>query len=1733
MTDLPDDNPQRNPAASPTPSPEERACCKRCGAGLTPGEAGGLCPACLLAAAMEPVSQGEGSEPGGTQPLPHFELPPSALLGDAFPKLEILECIGRGGMGAVYKVRQKNLERLAALKILSPRAAEAPGFAERFQREARALARLNHPGIVTVHEFGESGGYHYLLMEYVDGASLRQVMRAGKLPPAQALAIVPEICAALQYAHDQGVVHRDIKPENILMDKAGRVKIADFGLAKMLNLDASLAAQRELTQDRQVMGTPNYMAPEQVERPRHVDHRADIYSLGVVFYEMLTGELPLGKFQAPSCKVSVDVRLDEVVLKALAKEPERRYQHASDVKSDVEHISRSSVKNETEKLKFEIGNLGGGKPGDAPAAPLPKSKIQNPKSQIPVDSRLSRTALAGAIWAPMLLVGIIPFLLMFSVKSVAVSPGMNAAPGPGWFGIILMIISLPLVLLAVTAPVGTTICGCVALGQIRRSAGRLYGLGLALFDALVFPLLALDVVAVGLWWWFSGEVVVLAQGPWRSPVGLLFLPFEGMLRLIVACILVLLLDWLLVRACWRAATRSPAGGVAANAAPAGGAGRRFGLIIILAVCLVLLAPPLLFVALRPGSMGRGHERTEDVAGLERHIRNRVFECDAETVNRLVPPGVRAPVTIPEKLSLGGATNGAVAESAEIDAGTLASLLPAAGAPTGLLRDSTREVPWWPQVADTWGYANADAGRSITGGAGGFIGLRRQNGVLQLRTEYQVHHGGGEGTASSILFYEGNAAPAGRARVFFVPLTQKNGGSRYLVVTFEPVTEQALPLPDPGETAMSSPPPPPAVAADDEEETPDGEPLTAERVDSGAASLGKAAVWQLERFRRDLESRLRDDADAHGGKPGPNHAFLAGWLKRVEAELARRGQPPAGPAPERPAVQSVAGPFAVTADYASMPSLAEQARRECGLRVCLEDQEYDMLKDGIRLGAGLAALEKTAAVRKLSPVEQQCLDLFRRQRQEGMAEDMVVDVGPHFSGHFTGATAREFLDRLTATTPYQCDASFQDIFVIRPRVGSVLNFPVTLNTRGMMVADVMNKLLAQQPVKDKIGMGMAIAMPVAPGTDPMPWLSQPAPELKWAGDPAWQALTELCRGAKIPMVWNLAGYRECRMLGLTPAPAVKNTMTQKGAAPVAEPVVLGPAVERTLRYFRKGEGHDVLWLADGAMSSLPTGFFNGPEAANREWLQRHGPGLFLGTVGLQWGLGGAGIKFAVVPDSWWTQPPGFPELAAALAAPQPELTPYKTQGATMYLLPENTRRPNRTLAFQDDRGLCGLLRAVTVLDVTSNGSFYSLDITVCYKLARTPGVAVLSAPGGGESGAATPTPRLQFRLAAAEEYEPEFWEPLSDVSGQGRAKILPVLKEVLLDESAVASAGVTTSPNGNPQVTLQFTAAGRQRFAKITGAHVGKRLAMVFDNRVLSAPVIRTPIDGGMALIEGNLAFADAKALADLLNRRNQEPGKGAAAAGWGEPVEGVAARVTAERDAWDAEAAPVLRARLCNTGTMIVVSSLADSHLHQVEVDGRWYRSAAAGGAMPELPPGGDWPDIRVVLAPGQWLTADKHDLDLSAYWGNGFAVTALSPREPLRLTPGRHTIRVAFAVNPARALYQKKSFRVISNPVTIEVRARSAASRETRLLAAGAMVSIMERDRALAALALEAAAARDVAMTVRILDGIVSITTRDDTACAAARALARAGLQSEAVAMAEGITSIPLRDRTLAELAK
>ena len=425
--------------------------CFTCGKALEANAPAGLCPECLIKAGLGTgVDLGADTKTGAARPA--FVPPSVEELAKNFPQLEILELIGKGGMGAVYKARQPRLNRIVALKILPPGIGQEPAFAARFTREAQALAQLNHPGIVTLYEFGEASGQFYFLMEFVDGVNLRQLLAGSRVSTREALAIVPQICDALQFAHDQGIVHRDIKPENILMDRRGRVKVADFGLAKIIDgragspLPAADSPNHSLapaggegrgegaaplpTDASKVMGTPQYMSPEQIPAPGEVDHRADIYALGVVFYQMLTGELPGKQLQPPSTKVQIDVRLDAVVLRALEKKPELRYQQVSDVKTMCETIaSTPSPAGEA--------NVPPIAPGGAPVIPPPETFWQMLKARLWPPMVVRRNGQRAINWPAVALRGIRGLLLLIPIAAIFILGGIRSHESGwiAWFGI--------------------------------------------------------------------------------------------------------------------------------------------------------------------------------------------------------------------------------------------------------------------------------------------------------------------------------------------------------------------------------------------------------------------------------------------------------------------------------------------------------------------------------------------------------------------------------------------------------------------------------------------------------------------------------------------------------------------------------------------------------------------------------------------------------------------------------------------------------------------------------------------------------------------------------------------------------------------------------------------------------------------------------------------------------------------------------------------------------------------------------------------------------------------------------------------------------------------------------------------------------------------------------------------------------------------------------------------------
>jgi hypothetical protein len=248
----------------------------------------------------------------------------------------VLELVGRGGMGAVYKARQVSLDRLVAIKVLPPNLwDDEENYAQRFRHEARMMARVMHPGMIAVFDFGEiQGSYLYIVMEYVEGTDVaRMIQQQKRLDPLHAISIAAHVCDTLGYAHEQGIIHRDIKPANVMVDMEGRVKVADFGLAKHTTLDP------DESHSTKTMGTPDYVAPEALTMGMKLDGRADLYSLGVMIYEMLTGQVPRGFYSPPSEVVpGLDTRLDAIVTRALQRDRAARYQKAGEIRAALNHI---------------------------------------------------------------------------------------------------------------------------------------------------------------------------------------------------------------------------------------------------------------------------------------------------------------------------------------------------------------------------------------------------------------------------------------------------------------------------------------------------------------------------------------------------------------------------------------------------------------------------------------------------------------------------------------------------------------------------------------------------------------------------------------------------------------------------------------------------------------------------------------------------------------------------------------------------------------------------------------------------------------------------------------------------------------------------------------------------------------------------------------------------------------------------------------------------------------------------------------------------------------------------------------------------------------------------------------------------------------------------------------------------------------------------------------------------
>ncbi|MFM1918821.1 MAG: Serine/threonine-protein kinase StkP, partial [Candidatus Hydrogenedentota bacterium] len=323
-----------------TVNPDGQPRCVQCGAPLPRIKIAGPAPA-------PPAPPPPGQGPAATGQLN----PGQTLAG----RYTILQLIGRGGMGCIYRVRDNTLNEEVALKTLLPQFVRDKMVVERFFNEARIARKLAHPNIVRVHDIGAADGLVYISMELVRGRSLRNHMErlnpGDRLPPAEVLRVAEDLCVALEYAH-QYTVHRDIKPENIMVDDKGVVKLMDFGISKLM-------ANTRMTGASVVMGTPFYMSPEQLRNSRDVDARADIFSVGVVLYEILTGAVPTGVPKPPSVVVPTLPRhLDEIVSKCVDPDPGKRYQNAGELRAALRAI----------RQEMEQG----------PSAPAPKPRRSGP-----------------------------------------------------------------------------------------------------------------------------------------------------------------------------------------------------------------------------------------------------------------------------------------------------------------------------------------------------------------------------------------------------------------------------------------------------------------------------------------------------------------------------------------------------------------------------------------------------------------------------------------------------------------------------------------------------------------------------------------------------------------------------------------------------------------------------------------------------------------------------------------------------------------------------------------------------------------------------------------------------------------------------------------------------------------------------------------------------------------------------------------------------------------------------------------------------------------------------------------------------------------------------------------------------------------------------------------------------------------------------------------------------------
>jgi len=301
----------------------------------------GLCPRCLMDTVVTDLTSLD--HPALAATGPRMPCPDLAQLSGQLPQYEFQELLGGGATGWVYRARQKSLDRWVAIKLLPNLPVDRNDAVARFQQEAQILARLNHPRIVTVFDYGVTDDARYLVMELVAGPTLREEMSAAAFDPAEGVRVIDEVCEAIVLAHSRGIAHRDLKPENVIFEsseRTGHIKVADFGISRLIG-----EVQHPVVSTRTslVLGTPYYVAPEQIKGGAAPDHRADIFAIGVMLYELLTGQLPMGRFARPSQISSAPAAIDAVVMRCLESDPNRRFPDVASLRRALSVAGRGAI----------------------------------------------------------------------------------------------------------------------------------------------------------------------------------------------------------------------------------------------------------------------------------------------------------------------------------------------------------------------------------------------------------------------------------------------------------------------------------------------------------------------------------------------------------------------------------------------------------------------------------------------------------------------------------------------------------------------------------------------------------------------------------------------------------------------------------------------------------------------------------------------------------------------------------------------------------------------------------------------------------------------------------------------------------------------------------------------------------------------------------------------------------------------------------------------------------------------------------------------------------------------------------------------------------------------------------------------------------------------------------------------------------------------------------------------